>query len=89
VFLLNRIYKEYYLPLDLFLRLKQSLRYNQQKDMEDLNRFVEELPHQLKIEVSLFLHESTYKKIPYLIGRQDSFKAWICPLLKPLLISER
>jgi hypothetical protein len=57
--------------------------------MDDLNNFVEELPHQLKIEVSLFLHEKTYKKIPYLIGRADSFKAWICPLLKPLLISER
>lgn len=37
------------------------------------------------IEVSLFLHEQTYKKISFLQSRTNSFKAWICPLLKPAL----
>ena len=87
--ILNRIQKEYYLPLDLYTRLKQSLRYNQKKDIEELNHFVEELPHKLKIEVSIYLHEKTYKLIPFLQNRSNSFKAWICPLLKPYLVLEK
>ena len=86
--ILNRIYRDYYLPLDLYTRLKQSIRYNVQKDIEDLNEFVDDLPHNLKIEVSLFLHESIYNKIPFLKECTNSFKAWICPLLKPRLITK-
>lgn len=86
--MLNRIYKEYFLPLDLYQRLKQSLKYNQMKDIDDLNNFVEDLPHQLKIDVSLFLHEQTYMKIDFLKSRTSYFKAWICPLLKPALVTE-
>ncbi len=66
VVVLNRIYKEFFLPLDLYQRLKQSLKYNYNKDMDDLNDFVDDLPHKLKIEVSLFLHEDTYNKIAFL-----------------------
>jgi hypothetical protein len=44
VVILNRIYKEYFLPLDLYQKLKQSLKYNYNQDTEDLNNFVEELP---------------------------------------------
>ena len=58
------------------------------KDIDDLNNFVEDLPHQLKIDVSLFLHEQTYMKIDFLKGRTSYFKAWICPLLKPTLVTE-
>lgn len=44
VVILNRLYKEYALPLQLYTRLKQSLRYKYNKDIEDLNEFVDELP---------------------------------------------
>lgn len=88
VYTLNRIYKEYFLPLDLYARLKQSLKYNQKQDIDDLNQFVDELPHKLKIEVSLFIHEQTYRKINFLKDRSSSFKAWVCPLLKPYLVTE-
>lgn len=83
VVILNRLYKDFYLPIGLYTRLKQSLRYKYNKDMEDLNEFVDELPQNLKVEVSLFIHESTYRVIEFFQGRSDSFIAWICPLLKP------
>ena len=41
LFTLNRIYKEYYLPLKLYTELKQSLKYSQKKDIDDLNQFVD------------------------------------------------
>ena len=45
------------MPLDLFIRLKKSMGYESKKDMHDLSNFLEELPHKLKIEVSLYVYE--------------------------------
>jgi hypothetical protein len=55
--------------------------------MDDVNLFVEDLPYNLKLEVSLLLHDATFNNIPYLVGREDSFKSWICALLKPQLVT--
>ena len=82
---LNRLYKEFYLPLDLYSRLKQTIKYDSFNDHTDIYNFVDELPHKLKLEVSLFLHEKTYKKINFMKERSGSFITWICPLLKPMI----
>ena len=82
---LKRIYDEFCLPLDLYDRVKKSLTYMFITDMDELNEFMDVLPQGLKIEVSLFIHERTYKKISFLRGQAWSFIAYICPLLKPLL----
>jgi len=37
----------------------------------------------MKLEVSLFIHELTYKKIECFKGKSAGFIAWICPLLRP------
>ena len=57
VVILNRLYKDFFLPLNLYTKLKQSLKYKYNKDMDDLNEFVNDLPQNLKVEVSLFIHE--------------------------------
>ena len=49
---------------------------------------MDELPHKLKIEISLYLHEDTYKKINFLHDKSLSFIAWICPLLKPYVVTD-
>ena len=81
--ILNRIYKQFYLPLELYQRLKQAVKYDFNKDLNDINQFVHDLPHKLKLEVSLYIHEQTYKRIDCFKGRSSAFIAWICPLLKP------
>ena len=88
VSVLNSIYKEYCLPLDLYARLKQSLKFSKSRDQDQLNDFLEDLPHKLKLEVSLFIHEQTYKKFKFLKQRSSLFISWICPLFKPYLIVE-
>ena len=42
-----------------------------------------ELPHKLKLEVSLFIHEYSYKRINCFQGRSSAFISYVCPLLKP------
>jgi hypothetical protein len=44
---------------------------------------MEDLPHNLKIELSVFLYNKTFKSIDFLSDQSQSFIAWICPLLKP------
>jgi len=86
--ILNRVYKDYFLPLDLYTRLKQSLKYNFSQDIDDLNDFLKDLPHNLKIELSLYIHEETYKHIYFMKDKTMSLIAWICPLLKTYLVTE-
>ena len=80
---LNKIYKDFHLPLDLYSKLKQSIKYNLNQDIEDLNDFVECLPYKLQVDVSLFIHEKTYRTFVFLKQQSSSFIAWICPHLKP------
>ena len=78
--ILNNLYRDYYLPLDLYLRLKQSIRYNSSQNNDDINDFVADLPKNLAIELSLFIHETTYSRILFLRNNgSESFLAWICP----------
>ena len=58
--------------------------YDSKRDKNDINSFVYGLPHKYKLELSLFIHEKTYKKIEIFKGRSSSFISWICPLLKPM-----
>lgn len=47
---LKRMYKDYCLPLELYGKIRQSLTVNYGLEEEDdLFKFVEELPHNLKI----------------------------------------
>lgn len=48
-----------------------------------MNTFVEDLPHALKVEVSLYIYEERYKKLKFFKDRSATFISWLCPLLKP------
>lgn len=88
--ILNNLYKDYCLPLDLYLRLKQSIRYNTTQNNDDINKFVADLPKNLAIELSLFIHETTYSRILFLrTNNSESFLAWICPLIKANIYDDR
>lgn len=39
----------------------------------------------MRLEVTLFIYESTFKQFKFFSDRPVSFIAWICPLLKPLI----
>lgn len=86
--MLNRLQREHYLPFELYLKLKQNLNLNHQKCMEDQTRFINELPYMLKMELSVYLYEETYKKIHFLRKKTQVFISWICPLLKPSIATE-
>lgn len=59
--ILNRIYKEYYLPLQLYENVKKSIKFQYKNDIEDMISLVTTLPQDLRLEVTLFIFESTFK----------------------------
>lgn len=59
------------------------MKYDYHRDKNDINQFVDELPYKAKLQVSLFIHEDTYKRIDIFRQRSSAFISWICPLLKP------
>jgi len=47
---------------------------------------VEELPHKLKIELSMVIHSKMYQNIKFFKGKDSSFLVWVAMLLKPLSV---
>ena len=87
--ILNKIFKQYKLPLSLYANLKQSLTFQANNDIEDIHRFSSQLPHKLKVELSVYLFRGLYKKIHFLQNKSSSFLAWMCPLFKPIVFVEQ
>mmetsp|Transcript_39958 Transcript_39958/g.61134 ORF Transcript_39958/g.61134 Transcript_39958/m.61134 type:complete len:189 (-) Transcript_39958:30-596(-) len=49
---LNSLTKKYDLSEDLYSRIKCSFKYNYQKDVEEINNLLKELPYKLKMELA-------------------------------------
>ena len=73
------------MPLDLYTKIKKTLSYSVKlkSELTDVNKFIELLPHKMKVECSMYIYESRYSGIKFFFNQSSSFIAWICPLLKP------
>lgn len=69
--------------MDLYQRLKYVIKYDFNKDNTDVHWFVQGLSKKMKRQLSLHIHEKTYKKLNLLRHSKPAFVTWICPLLKP------
>ena len=89
--ILNRIHQDYNLPIDLFLDLRKQINHAYDKDVEDLNDFISELPMNLRGKTAWYIHEDTWKKFGFFKEYQSSgahnFLAWLALRLRPALIS--
>ena len=48
-----------------------------------ISSFLDELPHKLKVDLSMHIYASRYETVDFFSGKSRSFISWICPLLKP------
>lgn len=79
---LEKLYKEHDFPLPLFSKIKKNLKFNYTQDLRSVNKFVEDLPHNLKTELSVYIYEKVYRQVDFLKGKSKAFISWICPMLK-------
>ena len=79
---LDKIKKNYDLSEELYKKCKKTLEYTQNNEYEEMNKFLDELPHNLKMDVSLFIYEERYKNIKFFHDKSSSFLQWVCRLLR-------
>lgn len=54
---LNDIHNDYTLESDLFNRLTKTIKYDHSKKEKAVAQFVTELPHKLRLELAMVIHE--------------------------------
>ena len=64
------------------------IKYDTNQNLKEINEFVEALPLSLKTKVNMQIYKETYSKIQFLQTKSDNFITWVCPLLKPVLVSQ-
>lgn len=87
--ILDRLYKENEFPIVLFSKIKKNLKFNYTQDIKSVNKFIEELPHNLRTDLSIYIYEKVYKRVDFLKKRSKAFISWICPQLKPLVTTPK
>jgi len=83
--LLKRKYK---LDTSLYSRIKKALKYGIKKTDEDRKKFLNDLPMNLRIDLSNIMHENLVKDIAYFEHVSKRFIAFIGPDLRPIRVGK-
>ena len=83
--ILDRLYMDKEFPTELFSKIKKNIKYNFAEDNRNVSKFIEDLPHNLRADLSLYVYDGIYKSISFFKNRSKCFIAWICPQLKPFV----
>lgn len=83
---LNAIQSEYSIELELYNKCVKTVHYDHSKKQKNFIDFLDELPHKIKLEMAMKIHDQMYNTIAFFKGKEKSFIAWIGHLLRPLNI---
>lgn len=76
--------QDHKIPFKLFQELQKTISFGDHKDINEVNTFIDNLPHKLKMETAMYIYEEKFKKMRYFSQiQQPSLLSWVCPLLKP------
>ena len=62
---LNSIQSEYNIELDLYNKCVRTVHYDHSRKQKDFIEFLDELPHKIKIELAMKIHEHMYNSIKF------------------------
>ena len=69
--------------------MRKHIKYDHSKNYVDFISFMDELPHKLKVELSLEIHRDIYREIEFFKYQEKHFIVWVGPLLKHFLVTEQ
>ena len=64
------------------------IKYDIDRNLDEINTFVNELPSGVKTKLLLKIYKNTYQSIRFFADKPDNFITWICPLLQPNIVSQ-
>lgn len=85
---LNEICNEYMVDMKTFNKLVKTIKYDHSKKQKDVIGFMEELPHKLKLELSLIMINRMYYNVTFFQKKDKSFIAWVARLIQLLNVEE-
>jgi hypothetical protein len=62
---LNSIQSEYKIELSLYNKCVKTVHYDHSRKQKDFIAFLDELPHKIKIELAMKIHEQMYLSIKF------------------------
>lgn len=86
---LEEIHEEYGLETDFYNEISRSIQFNHRKKEKEFSLFMDDLPHKLRLGLSMILYEKMYKTINFMQGKDPSFIAWVSAILRPLNIEDQ
>jgi hypothetical protein len=82
--ILNDIKEEYRISYDLYRKLRTAVTYGHSKNTDDQQKFLNDLPSNLKVELAVFMHQDVVKSIRFFKSKSPHFIAFIMPFLRPV-----
>lgn len=81
---LNNLRTKYRITDDLFFQIKKSLQFDHSLNMTSLDMFINQLPANLRLDISMEMHKSNFKKFD-LFERTGKKKVlpWIASKMRP------
>jgi hypothetical protein len=77
---------QYNLNSETYIKLKKVLKYDHSQNAKNKLEFINSLPQQLKIELSLIMHQETINRIPFFQNRPNHFIFFVGSMLKPMKV---
>ena len=85
--ILEKLYKEHNFKHELYIQVRKNLKSNYIKDVKSISNFVDELPYNLRQQLTMEIYKPFYDKVIFLKDRTPKFLSWICPLLRTRIAS--
>ena len=86
--ILDELYMEYHFDYETYIKIRRCLKYENSRNESDKYEFLNDLPQQLKVEVSVLMHQNIIQKLPFFQGLDPYFISFFVPLLKNLHVQK-
>ena len=84
---LDELRTDYSVNYETYMKLKKALKYDHARNVADKYDLLKVLPPSLYLEMSIIMHQEMINKIPFFHDKDPHFIAYICPMLRPIKIS--
>ena len=83
--MLEHIKKNFKIDYKVYYKVKRIIKFELNKEQEEKKEFLEELPNNLKVELSKVIHDNKIKNLYIFLNKPSDFIAYVAPLLKPII----
>jgi hypothetical protein len=85
---LHSIQYDFKISQDIYHKVRKIIKHDLTQDQNRQLKFLQILPHKLRIELSQIIHENMIKKLYFFKDKSIEFLGFVAPLLKPIKFTQ-